>query len=123
MIDNKFCSDQAKRFAGLINYPAETAAKREIALAIQCFATEGQAEAFVDGWIANESLSPLPAAIRKAAYEAKEAENADWLENKRCPDCSGSGYRLETRVARALPGMAVMHYEFAVLCDHVKKSA
>lgn len=118
MIENKFCSNETKRFAGLPGYPDETGARREIALAIQCFTSEQQARKFVDEWLAHEVRCPLPATIRKAAFDSKDRENTSWLESKRCPDCSGSGFRMVTLMKRAQPAMASAPYEFAVKCDH-----
>lgn len=116
--DKKFVEKQVNRMSQLPGFPRETEAKRELAFALQVFSTEGHARAFVDDWIAHESVCPLPAAIRKLANEQIDRENLDWVEAKKCPDCSGSGFRMEKRKSRPLPGMQFRDYDCAVPCDH-----
>lgn len=120
MIESKLATAQAKRLSGLPGYPDNREAQTELALALQCFKTDSSARAFVDDWIAHQQFAPLPAAIRRAAYDLAERENQDWLEAKKCPACSGSGYRMEVRMQRALPGMALARYDYAVKCNHAE---
>jgi hypothetical protein len=116
VIEKEFAVKQIARFSGLINFPDGREAKQELVSALQNFATQELASAFVSDWISSESLSPLPVSIRRGAFEANERENTSWLEKKKCPECYGSGYRLEKRRVRALPQMPEREYEYAVKC-------
>lgn len=116
MIDKDVAAKQIARLSGLAHFPETREAKLELVYALQCFATQELASAFISDWVGSENLSPFPASIRRAAFEANERNNIDWLERKKCPDCSGSGYRVEKRRARPLPQMAEREYEYAVKC-------
>lgn len=116
--DKKFIEKQINRLAQLDKFPRESEARKELGMALALFATEQQAKAFIDGIAGYEGACPFPASIRKAACEAQERENTSWLEAKQCPDCGGSGFRMEAKIMRASPGMNPARYEFAVKCDH-----
>jgi hypothetical protein len=113
--DKDFCAKQIARFSGLINFPDSREAKIELVYALQAFETQQQAEKFVSDWIASETLTPLPAMIRKLAYAAQE-EHAKKSASSDCPLCNGTGWAREIRRKRGNPSMPIREYEYAVPC-------
>ena len=124
MIEDKiFAEKQVKRMGQLKGYPREREPLRELCFALMAFPTQEKATAYVTDIIGHESTCPLPSSIRIAAYETKQVETASWLEKKKCPDCSGSGYRMVTLMQQAVPGMARALYDFAVPCQHTGETS
>jgi hypothetical protein len=116
--DKKFAESQVKRLAQMAGYPREREALRELCFAVMKFDTQEAAAAWIGEWIASENVCPLPKAINLAAYEFNQRNNTSWIEAKKCPYCSGSGFLRSERVMQAFPGMARSQYDFAVPCDH-----
>ena len=118
MIESKeFCKSQVSRLAGLGSFPGGKESIAELVIALQAFDTQEQAEAWVSGYLSTETFCPVPATIRRAAYDTKEHENTAWLEAKRCPDCGGSGFRLVRRTV-TVAGVGTNTYDFATRCNH-----
>lgn len=122
MIEDKdFCKKQITRVEKFAGFPSEREAFQDLVTAIQNFDTREQAQKFMDDWTQNETICPKPADIRRAAYDARERDNTAWLEAKKCPHCSGSGFRMTVRFQRAAPAMPPARYEYSERCDHADR--
>jgi hypothetical protein len=119
MISHEYATSQIQRLSGLDYFPRTTEAVNELVAALKEAADEIQAYAAITEFTQSESQCPKPADIARVLHSLKSRqEKASWLEGKRCPHCSGSGFRMETKIMRAMPGMAPARYDFAVKCDH-----
>jgi hypothetical protein len=117
--DKAFAERQIKRLSQMQRFPKEREAQRELCFALMAFPTQESAEAWISDYLASETETPFPRTIRLAAQDVEQRDNLTWLEKKQCPDCYGSGFRLKRRVMRAVPGMTLSGYDFAVPCNHM----
>jgi hypothetical protein len=119
MISHDYAKAQVARLSGLDYYPRNPEAFGELVTALKEATDEIQAYAAISEFTQSENQCPKPADIARVLHSLKQREEkASWLEGKRCPHCSGSGFRMETKMLQALPGMAKARYDYAVKCDH-----
>jgi hypothetical protein len=119
MISKDLAEMEIRRLSGLDFFPRVPDAVNELVNAIMEAEDELQAHKAITEFTQSENQCPKPADIARVLHGLKHREEkAAWLEGKRCPHCSGSGFRMETKIMRAVPGMAPARYDFAVKCNH-----
>jgi hypothetical protein len=119
MISKNLAEMEIRRLSGLDFFPRVQDAVNELVAAIREADDELQAHKAITEFTQSESQCPKPADIARVLHSLRQREKkASWLEGKSCPHCSGSGFRMETKIMRAMPGMAPARYDFAVKCNH-----
>ena len=86
---------QVRRLAGLDRYPHEIEGVTELVDVLDdVTSTDDQAQTIIDGFLDTPQRCPLPADIRIAARQLRQASGAPepGSHPQQCPRCKGSGW-------------------------------
>lgn len=84
---------QVARMSGMLYFPADREARRELVIALCNCNDLSEATAIIDNYVERESRCPTPADIRKAIWDSRPPEpNTEQHYARRCKQCSGTGW-------------------------------